>query len=139
MEASSELGESVVQRVQFGQQLALGDPPVAVQRMLPGADEEAGQFQQRAVAACDVGDLQAEVVAVEDSPLQKRRRSRGGTVDQAWTAHRFSNRVSSHFAVASARPAFQRPSAKRVMWTVMSGQFRFVAMAPERIRSMNQR
>ena len=104
MKASSELGETVVQSVQFGEQLAFGDPPVAVQRMLPGADEEAGQFQQRAVAACDVGDLQAEVVAVEDRPLQKRRRCRGGTVDQAWTVHRSSNRVSSHFAVASARP-----------------------------------
>ncbi len=83
MKASSELGETVVQSVQIRQQLAFGDPPVAVQRMLPGADEEAGQLQQRAVAACDVGDLQAEVVAVEDSPLQKRRRCRGGTIDQA--------------------------------------------------------
>ena len=89
-----------------GSNLPSGDPPVAVQRMLRALMKKPDSSSS-AVAACDVGDLQAEVVAVEDSPLQKRRKSRGEVpVDQAWTAHRFSNRVSSHFAVASARPAF---------------------------------
>ncbi len=92
----------------------------------PGAGEavhrQVREVAQRAVVGVQRGQ-RGDALQADESPLQKRRRSRGGTVDQAWTAHRFSNRVSSHFAVASARPAFQRPSAKRALrqWSLEGG------------------
>jgi hypothetical protein len=71
------------EQVQLGQQLAFGQPPVAVEGMLRPAHVEAIALEEQTVGALYELQLQSEVIPVVDDIAQQLR----PPIHQAWSAH----------------------------------------------------